>query len=195
MPITRARKEELVAEYKALLDESTGFAIVYADRLSVPRVERIRRAMLDAGGLYVVTKNTLMTKALEQSGWIVPEDLLVGKTAIIFGRDNFPGVAKSLLQLIKDEALDEQIFNIKGGVMGGTQILNPEGVKAASELPTLPEIQSQILGLLVAPSQQLVSVLHAANSGIVNVLQAADSSVVNVLQAWIYKQEQDGDAA
>lgn len=198
MPITRARKEELVAQYVEMLEQSNGIALVSADRMPVPRVEQLRGAIREAGGQYMVTKNTLLTKALEQTEWVVPVELLKGKTAVIFGYDNFPGVAKALLDWLDDNDVPEAQVNVKGGVMGGAQIIDAKGVEDISDMPTLPEIQAQILGLLIAPQQQLVNVLQAANSGVVNVLQAADTSVLNVLQAWIIKQEQeqgDGEAA
>ncbi len=194
MPITRARKEELVAQYVELLNESSGsFTVVRTQGLPVQRVQGLRKAVMDAGGKYVVAKNTLMKKALEQAGYTIPEDLLTGPTAVVFGRENFPGVVKALLEHIKKEAIEEANLAPKGGVLGGQDVFAKDALEDISNMPTLPEIQAQILGLLVQPSTGLVSLLQQANSGVVNVLQAADSSVVNVLQAWIAKQEQEGE--
>ena len=94
---------------------------------------------------------------------------------------NFPGVAKAVLEFIKDEDLDEKM-RIDGGVMGGEEILDAAAVKAVSELPSLPELQAQIIGLIIQPSQNIVNILHNAESG-----------VVNVLQAWLDK-DADGDS-
>jgi large subunit ribosomal protein L10 len=171
LPITRQRKEEFVALYNELLQVSSGFAIVSTRGLAVNKIEALRRKIKDAGGQYAVTKNTLMTKALEQSGWVVPSALLQEQTAIVFGKDNFPGVAKALLDFIEAEKLEEDKMKVVGGVMGN-DILNADGVKAVSQLPTLPELQAQIIGLIVQPAINLVSILEAADAGIVNVLQA-----------------------
>lgn len=179
MPISRAKKEELVEQYKELLAESIGFAVLQADKMPVKKVEGLRRKIREAGGLVIVTKNTLIGKALEQSGWAIPSSILSGKTAIVFGMDNFPGVAKALLEYLKTENPEPNILSLKGGVMSGTQILTADGIKTVSELPTLPELQAQIIGLIIAPSQNLV-----------NVLYAAEASVVNVLQAWLDKDKQ-----
>ncbi len=171
LPITRQRKEEFVALYNELLSVSSGFAIVSTRGLAVTKIQALRRKIKDVGGQYAVTKNTLITKALEQSGWVVPSALLQEQTAIIFGKDNFPGVAKALLDFIEAEKLDEEKMKVVGGVMG-SDILNADGVKAVSQLPTLPELQAQIIGLIVQPAVNLVSILDAADAGIVNVLQA-----------------------
>lgn len=181
MPITRERKEELVAQYVEILEQSNGFAIIASQGMSVSKVQQLRGKIYEAGGKYVVTKNTLLTKALEQAGWAVPEENLSGPTAIAFGMENFPGVAKAVLQFIKDEDLDERM-EVQGGVMGGEEILDASSVKAISELPSLPELQAQIIGLIVAPSRNIVTILNNAESG-----------VVNVLQAWLDKDKDGGE--
>jgi ribosomal protein L10 len=45
-------------------------------------------------------------------------------------------------------------------------------VKAVSNLPTLPELQAQIIGLIVMPATHLASLLAAATSSVLNVVQA-----------------------
>jgi large subunit ribosomal protein L10 len=171
MPISRARKEEQVARYAELLTASTGFAIVSPKNLPVSKIEALRSQVRDAGGEYVVGKNTLVIKALEQAGWVVPTDQLTGPTAVIFGKEAFPDVAKALLAFIEKEKLDDDKLKVVGGVMAGS-VLQSTGVKAVSELPTLPELQAQIIGLIVTPAINIVSILDAANAGVVNVIQA-----------------------
>ena len=61
---------------------------------------------------------------------------------------------------------------VKGGVLGGQEILSGADVVSVSDLPSLPELQAQIIGLIVAPSRNLVTILSQAESGVVNVLQA-----------------------
>jgi large subunit ribosomal protein L10 len=185
LPISRTKKEELVAQYVELLEQSNGFAVIAAQGLGVPKVEQLRKKIYDAGGRYVVTKNTLLRIALEQAGWDVPEDSMTGPTAIAFGIESFPGVAKAVLEFIKDEELNEKV-EIQGGVMSGEGVLDAAAVKAVSELPTLPELQAQIIGLIVSPARNIVTILNNAESG-----------VVNVLQAWLDKDAEDdgGEAA
>ena len=179
MPITRVRKEELVAQYVEILEQSNGFAIIASQGMSVSKVQQLRGKIYEAGGKYVVTKNTLLTKALEQAGWAIPEDNMTGPTAVAFGMENFPAVAKAVLEFIKDESLEEKM-EVQGGVMGGEDVLDAKSVKAISELPSLPELQAQIIGLIVAPSRNIVTILNNAESG-----------VVNVLQAWLDKDSSD----
>lgn len=176
MPVSKARKSEQLAHYKELLSVSAGFAVVSVQGLPVSRVQALRRKIREAGGQYEVTKNTLISKALEQSGWVVPAKILVGQTAIIFGKDDFPGVAKALLNFVETEKIEEDRFKIVGGVLG-SDILNADGVKAVSDLPTLPELQAQIIGLIVAPATGIASVLEAATGGMVNFLLALEDKM------------------
>ena len=171
MPISRARKEEQVAHYAELLAESNGFVIIEPKGLPVSKIEALRTTVREAGGEYVVGKNTLVIKALEQAGWTVPQGQLKGPTAVIFGKDNTPGVAKALLEFIEKEKLEEDKMRVIGGILG-KDVLKSKDVKSVSELPTLPELQAQIIGLIVAPATNIVSILDAADAGIVNVIQA-----------------------
>jgi large subunit ribosomal protein L10 len=170
LAISKERKEELVASYAELLSASNGFALVNATGLSVAQVQNLRRKVLGAGGRYVVTKNTLLRIALEQNDWSVPSDLLNGPTAIVFGGESFPTVAKVVLDFVESEKLEEKI-QVKGGVMTGT-IIDASGVVAVSNLPSLDELRAQLIGMVVAPAQGLVNVLHSATGQVVNVLHA-----------------------
>lgn len=182
MPVSRTRKEELVASYVDILNDSDGFVVVQTQGLNVAQIQGLRRALREHNGLYLVAKNTLIRKALENANWIVPEDLLVGPVAIIFGRDNMPGVSKALLKHIKDAEFDEKM-TVTGGVMSG-DILDTQQVEAVSKLPTLEELRAQLAGIVVAPAQ-----------GVVNVLNQATAGVVNALQAYLDKQEQGAGAS
>ena len=180
MPISRARKQELVAKYVDILDESDGFVLVKTQGLTVAQIQGVRNTIREQNGLYAVVKNTLIRKALEQAGWIVPDDLLQGPVAVIFGRDNMPGVSRAILKHIEEENFSENM-QVTGGVMSG-EILDVQQVDAVSKLPTLDELRAQLAGLMISPAQGIVNALHQATGG-----------VVNVLQAYLDKHEEGGE--
>ena len=170
MPVSRARKEELVAGYVDILNESDGFVVVETQGLSVSQIQGMRNALREQDGRYLVAKNTLIKKALETANWTVPEHLLTGPVAYIFGRDNLPGVSKALLKHIEDAEFAEKM-QVTGGIMNG-DILDAQQVEAVSQLPTLDELRAQLAGIVVAPAQGIVNAIHQATGGVVNVLQA-----------------------
>ena len=182
MPISKARKEELVAEYVDILNECDGFIVVRTQGLSVSQIQGMRNALREQNGRYLVAKNTLIKKALQTADWTVPEHLLTGPVAYIFGRDNMPGVSKALLKHIEDEDFAEKM-QVTGGIMSG-DILDARQVEDVSKLPTLDELRAQLAGLVVSPAQGIVDVIHQATGG-----------VVNVLQAYLDKQEEGVAAA
>ncbi len=170
MPISRAKKQELVAGYVDMLNESDGFVLVKTQGLTVAQIQGMRHVVREQNGLYTVAKNTLIRKALEQADWIVPEDLLQGPVAIIFGRDNMPGVSRAVIKHIEDENFSEKM-QVTGGVMSG-DILDAQQVETVSKLPTLDELRAQLAGLVISPAQGVVNALYQATGGVVNVLQA-----------------------
>lgn len=170
MALTKARKDELVAQYVELLSKTSGFVVVQASGLSVKEVDGLRAAVRKANGQYLVAKNTLLTKALEQVGLPVPADLLKGPNGIAFGMDNFPAVAKAVLEYSADTTRAEKMKVAGGQLTGNT--LTSQQVDAISKLPSLDELRAQLIGLFVAPATGLVSVLQAATGGVVDVLHA-----------------------
>jgi len=169
LAISRERKEELIAYYGDLLGKSTGFVVTEYKGLTDSQLKIIRGKLREVQGKYVITKNTLFMRALQESGWPVPEQLLIGPTAVVVGGENFPTVAKTLLATVKDY---EEILKIKGGVMAGSILSNAAQVETVSNLPSLDELRAQLLGLLVQPATGLVSVVNAVVAGVPQVLQS-----------------------
>lgn len=168
MAISKDRKEELVGIYGELLSQATGFVLADYKGISVKQVNTMRDKLREVDGAYVIVKNTLFKIALQEAGWPVPDDMLAGPTGVIFGAANFPAVAKVSLGFVKDY---ENLFVIKGGVMAG-QILSDKQVDAVSNLPSLDELRSQLIGLISQPATGLAGVINAVVAGVPQVLQA-----------------------
>jgi large subunit ribosomal protein L10 len=180
LAITRARKEELVAIYGDILNHTSGFVITEFRGLPMGKVNELRAKLREVNGAYIVTKNTLFKIALNNAGWPVPENLLVGPVATGFADGNVSALAKAMLAFAKD---NPENFVIKGGIMGGS-VLTAAQVQAISELPPLEDLRAQLAGLIVQPA-----------SGLLGVLNAATGSIVNVLDAFVQKNQTPDAAA
>lgn len=167
MAISRARKEELVAQYVDLLENSRAVFIADYTGMSVHTMETLRQQVRDADGAVYVTKNTLLRIALEKTGKPVPEDLLNGQVISGFATNEVPTLAKALTEFAKKE----DTLNLRGAVFGG-EILNEEQVKALADLPTLDELRAQLVGLVSAPARNLASVVASGVRQVVNVIDA-----------------------
>ena len=96
MAISKERKRELVAVYEEILDHASGFIITEYRGMTVNLLDELRNKLAEGNAAYVVTKNTLFTRALKSKEWPVPEDLLLGPVATAFADGNMPGMAKTL---------------------------------------------------------------------------------------------------
>lgn len=188
MPLTRKRKEELLDEYRELVQESA--AIIYTEYTGIPnrRLTELRNKIRDAGGVYKVTKLTLLRIALEEAEMPIPEDFSGVPLAMIFAGEDLATVAKA----VNDAAEEMERVNVRGAIMGES-VLTPAEVEKLEDLPTMDEVRASLVGLLVAPQTQLVTLLQTPQSELVNVMQAGVTSVLNVLQAYI--NENEGQAA
>lgn len=188
MAITRERKDEIIAQYTDILQRSEGFVVTEYRGMRIGAFNDIRRVLREKDASLVVTKNRLFKIALNNLGYPVPDSLLTGPVAVSFAYSDMPGVVKTLL----DKRKEHELLILKGGMVGAS-VFGENDLDAISKLPSIDEVRSQILGLLVSAPQGLVNVLNAPPQNLVNVLNAGVGSIAAVLAAYVAKQE--GEAA
>lgn len=177
MAISKARKEELVAQYGELIGQSKAIFMADYAGMSVKGLESLRQKVREADGAFYVTKKTLLKYALEQAEKPVPEELMEGQLAAGFALEQVPTLAKALV----DFAKNEEKLTLRGGIFGN-EVLSYDQVKELADMPSLPELRAQLLGLINAPAQNIVS---AVTNGV--------RQVVNVIDA--YAKSGEGEAA
>lgn len=187
MAISKARKDELVAQYGDLLNRSEAVFVTEYKGMTVKQVEELRGKIREKGGAFHITKNTLFRVALEQANKPIPTELLQGQTAVSFALDDAPALAKMLLEMSDDE---ESLFELRGGMLD-TSIMNADQVKALSKMPSKQELQIKLLSMMLQPAQQLVTVMNAPAQDLVNVMNNGVSQMVNVLNAYVQKMESE----
>jgi large subunit ribosomal protein L10 len=167
LAISRERKEELLALYADMLNQSQGLILTEFRGATDKELKAVRKVVREANGSYRITKTRLLIRALENAGYPVPAELKGAPLAVGFCFGDVPAVAKALTTVAKDS----EVVHIRGGLMGQSYI-GPEEVKAIASLPPLEVLQSQLIGLLDAPAANLVGVLQAGVSQVVNVISA-----------------------
>ncbi len=167
MAITKERKDELVGEYRELLQQSSAIFLTQYGGLSVKELEALRLKIGDVNGRINVTKNTLLRIALEQADRVPPVELLNGQVATSFALGEAPALAKVLV----DQAKANDKLKIVGGMLGN-RALTPAEVEALATLPSLDQLRAQIMGLISAPAQGIVSAVANGVRQVVNVLDA-----------------------
>jgi len=181
LAITRARKEELLAEYHQQMDESAGFIIAEYTGLSVPQMQDLRRQAHQAEGQVFVIKNTLFKRVLEERDIAAPDDLMTGSMVVAFCHKDVPSLAKLFRVAAKN--YDAGGLVVRGGLLEG-RIFGQDEVEAVSNLPTREELLSMLLRTINAPATQTAGVVA---SGI--------RQVLNVVKAYADKLEEAGGAS
>jgi large subunit ribosomal protein L10 len=171
LAITKDRKKELVEEYRRLFEGSRGHVLTSYSGVTVADLEGLRKKLREVGGEFHIVKNSLMKLVFDEAGVDAPDDVFVGTTAIGFATDDIPAVAKAIVDLAKEgEALA-----VKGAIVEG-QVFTRAQVERLADLPPLPVVQAQLLGVIQAPSRRMASTVASSVRQVVNVVKAfADS--------------------
>src|SRR5215218_11335098 len=125
----RTDKEQLVSELRDKLQNSTSLYYTDFTGLNVKRMTDLRRRLRKAGVEYVVIKNTLALRAVNESGLV--SQRLKGPTGIVVAKDAVAG-AKVLSDFAKE---NDQKPALKGGLFDGQSIDNDQ-VKKLANMPT-----------------------------------------------------------
>ena len=150
----RTDKEQLVIELKQKIGGAQ--ALYYTDftGLNVKRMTELRRRLKRANVEYVVIKNTLALRAVNESGLV--GERLKGPTGLVMAKDAV-GAAKVLSDFAKE---NDQRPTVKGGMLDGAAI-DAAQVKRLAAMPS----REQMLAELGAGLQSPLSAMLGALSG------------------------------
>jgi len=118
LAISKERKDELVSEYKELLQQSSAIFLTQYGGLTVKELEALRIKIGDVNGRINVTKNTLLRIALEETDRVPPQELLNGQVATSFAL----GEATALAKVLVDQAKTNDKLKIVGGMLGARRL-------------------------------------------------------------------------
>ena len=150
----RSDKEELVRGLKKKMEGAD--ALYYTDftGLNVKNMTALRRSFRKAGVEYVVIKNSLALRAVNESGLLVPK--LKGPTGVVIAKDAIVA-AKLLTEFAKK---NEERPSVKGGLYEGAAI-DAALVKKLALMPTRDEALGQFLGYLNSVLSSFAGILDA----------------------------------
>lgn len=164
MLLTKERKNEVLSELKDLFETSSAAVASDYSGLKANEITQLRKAMADKGIKLLVTKNSLVKKALEQLSMEIDQTILDKPVIFAFGEDEVE-TAKVLSAFTKEH----EALKILGGIIQGAPSDQAQ-IKILSLLPSREELQGKLVGILAAPTYGLVNVLHGNIRGFVNVL-------------------------
>jgi large subunit ribosomal protein L10 len=165
MPLTRADKEKLIAEYQEGLAEAPHAFLLGFKGITVPQVTELRNRVRASGGEYLVVKNNLALRAIDSTALAALEEHFVGPTAVVYSAKDPVALAKALTDYAKDvPAIEFKAGMVERRAVGAAQI------KEIAQLPGRQELIGKLLYLLQSPITRLARVLAALPRSLVIVL-------------------------
>jgi len=160
----RTEKEALVSELKSKM--SGAKALYYTDftGLNVKQMTDLRRRFRKGGVEYVVIKNSLALRAVNQSGLVGTK--LKGPTGIVISKD--PVTAAKVLT---DFAKEFEKPGVKGGLLDGKAIDKAQITKLAT-MPSREQLLANLGAALQSPLAGFAGALNGVLSTFAGALEA-----------------------
>ena len=161
----RTDKEQLVSELKEKIGGAT--ALYYTDftGLNVKRMTELRRRLKKANVEYVVIKNTLALRAVNESGLV--GERLKGPTGLVMAKDPVEA-AKILTEFAKT---NEQRPAVKGGMFDGAAI-DAGPVKRLAAMPSREQMLAELGAGLQSPLSAMLGVMNSLLTNFAGALEA-----------------------
>lgn len=165
MAMKRAQKDQVVGELAEKLKSAT--ALYYTDftGLNVKRMTELRRRLRKANVEYVVIKNTLALRAVNESG--LSGERLRGPTGVVVTNDPV-GAAKLLTDFAKE---NDQKPAVKGGLFEGRP-LDAAQVKQMASMPSREQMLADLGASLQYPMAGFLGAMNGLMSMFAGALEA-----------------------
>lgn len=167
----RHEKDQIIQDLKQKFQEYQAFYITDTTALNSKQTSDLRRALFQSNVKMQIAKNTLIEKALEQSGLDVAEmySVLKGNTAIMFSND-----AKAPAKIIRefrrtgDKPLLKAAFAEQTVFIGDNQLAELEKIKNKNELI------GDIIGLLQSPAKNVLGALQSGGNKLAGIVKTLE---------------------
>ncbi|MCK5438897.1 MAG: 50S ribosomal protein L10 [Gemmatimonadetes bacterium] len=162
-----AEKKKIVTGLGARLSGVKCLYLADFTGLGVAEITDLRRRLSEADVEFVVVKNTLAKRALEDTPYAALAEYLEGPNAFAFSTEDVVSPAKVLTDFAK--ASDRP--QIKAGAIEG-QVVSLEEIRRIAKLPAREALLGQIVGYARAPIAGLVYTLNGLLSQFVRTMDA-----------------------
>ena len=166
----RSQKEKAVEDFKNILNEAEAVIVAQYKGLNSETIDELRTKTRDSNVSFKVTKNRLIKIALTGGVYENISDLFTGPTAIAYSKD-VVAAAKVTSEFSKG---NENLVIIGGALK--EKVLDLDGIKHLASLPSLPELQAKIIGLISAPARQIATVVAAPATQLITVTKAYEGA-------------------
>ncbi len=152
--MNRTEKRQMVGALAARLERSPNLYVTDFTGIAVKPMTELRSRLRNAGVEYLVVKNTLALRALEEASVLELTDVIQGPTGFVFAGANALAAAKVLTEFQKEY----QKLTVKIGLIDGRRMTADE-VHRLATMPSREELLSQLGAAFNAPLQGFVGAL------------------------------------
>lgn len=154
----RSEKEAFVEDFRSRIEEAPVVYLTDFTGLDVQSMTTLRQALKDSGAEYLVVKNRLAKRALDQvDDYPDLDPALRGPTGVVFAHEGPVGAAKAVSEFASEHD-GRPVFKL--GVLE-RDLLEPEQIERLAELPPREELLAQLAGALEAPLSALAGAMQA----------------------------------
>lgn len=150
------QKKALVADLADRLKNSVSGLIVKYEGISVEDDTKLRKELREAGVKYTVVKNTLLSRAADQSGLEDIKSVLEGTTALATSDEDYAAPARILCKY----AEENENFVVKTGYIDD-EVIDMDKIISLSKLPTRDVLLANVLGAFQAPIASFARAIQA----------------------------------
>ena len=151
------RNQPIVAELTERIKAScTGILVTY-EGINVADDTKLRRELREAGINYTVVKNTLLSRAFDNTELSELNSLLERTTAFATSDDDYVAAARILCGYADKSKTG---FAVKGGYMDG-EVISMDKIVELSKLPTREVLLANVLGAFQAPVASFARAIQA----------------------------------
>lgn len=164
----REDKVSLVEELNQEFSTKPHMVLATFKGLSANQANDLRRKISGVGGGYRVVPNRLAKLAAAGTGAEGLSASLSGPCGVATHADDPVVLAKTLAAFAKENPQIEML----AGLVDARDVVDPAGLKQLAMLPSLPELQAQLLAMIQTPATTLVRLLGTPGTQLARVLDA-----------------------
>lgn len=164
----RTEKETFVEEFRERLQDSPVIFLTDFTGLDVKSMTVLRDQLRKSGAEYLVVKNRLVQRALEDTEIPDLSEWLLGPTGVVIGHSGPVEAAKAVADFAKDHN-DRPVFKV---AVLDNAVLDPSQIERLAKLPTRDVLLSMLAGVLEAPLAALAGAMEAKMQEMSGLLEA-----------------------
>jgi large subunit ribosomal protein L10 len=163
-------KDLITRELNTKLKDVDGVAVINPRGISAIKNNLIRRRLHDKGLRMMVVKNTLARRATQETALKGFDKLLEGPSAVIYGKQSVPTIARAVL----DEKKADDTLELRGVFFDGEVYVGDKGVEQVSKLPTREEAIGLLVGAILGPGGKLAAALKGPGGTLGAILKSIE---------------------